>query len=510
MPVSRPAAAEEADPLDRMRPLGTGDDGMIPDQYLHWEMGTMVGLNRMPWIRELWLKGGRRIRKTDFLIKRLIQKALRRPAGSDLAYINRTFKQARVTAFKRFKRKLAYPNNWLLDGQINENQMAIPIIGGRTIYLLGSEDPDSARGFELTDVAIDEASVNESLAAMLGDVILPMLSDKKGTLDAAMTARGRGFHFQQHRRGMAYLPDPNEPGRRIKHEQREEQVLSLEIPTAKVGTVPASDLARFQREWGDDLYGQEFDCWDLDYVGLAVHQFLRHDAPEGNILPHLAYTQLRPLLTFFGVIDYARSSGSTVREVFAVDEVGRVVMVDEIVLPGGTPERVAQQVKKQDERLGIQTLVNVCGRDCWHKESNGKAMADQLIARQIHCIPCAFSLADAVTELNQRCKTILPVPWEGEDGDGLPMFLVLAGRCPKLVEQICKIEHADLEKKSQHMKDALDCARMAVMMNYRAVPGSRLPAGGIHQGRIAQLLAAQTRGGGGSGRRLHPISGRPL
>lgn len=504
--LHRPAPEEERDPLDRPLAPGAGDDGSIPDQWLHWEMATAVLLHRMPWTRFLHVKGGRRIRKTDFLLKRLIQKSLRRPPGSDLAYINRTIKQGKATAWKRLKRKFAYPNNWLLDGQPNENGLSIPVIGGRTIYIIGSEDPDFGRGLELTDVACDEASVNEDLPTFWNDILLPMLADKMGTADFAFTSRGKGWHYQQHQKGCARLYDEN--GERYRNEQRDESFLSLVVPTSKVGTVPSSELLRLRGEMGDDIYGQEFDCRDLDYVGLAVHQFLTHPAPEGNILPLSWYRGLKEHLTYFGVIDYARSSGSTVREVFGVDGMGRPVFINELVMPGGDPLRVANAVRAQDERLGVTTLFNVAGRDCWSKESSGKAMAEMLISRGIQCQPCAFSLQDAVGVLNQMCKQLEPAAFDPE-GDGLPMFLILEGQCPKMIEQFCRIGHADLEKKSQHMKDALDCARMAVMQGLRALPSARPGAPqGLRRNRIEQLLASAGAGRANGGR--HPRSGRPL
>ncbi len=506
MIARRPYEEEGPDEIDRLRPTAV-DDGFVTEQYLAWELAMEASLNRMPWVRFVWVKGGRRIRKTDYGIKRLIRKALRRPPGSDLGYINRTIKQGKITAWKRMKRKFQFPNNWLLEGQPNENALSIPLIGGRTIYIIGSEDIEAARGFEFSDVLVDEASVNQNLPQLMKDVIEPMLSDKTGTADFIMTSRGKGYHYQQHQKGCAWLLD--EHGERYRNDKYQERYVSVTVPTPKVGMVPPDDLERMEQEMGPEIFGQEFLCHDLDYVGLAVHQFVRQTAPDGNILPLSWYEKLREHLTFFGVIDYARSSGTTVREVFGVDSRGRPIFIDEMVLPGGDPARVAGQVRQQDERLGVQTLVNICGRDCWHKESNRKAMAEQLISRGIQCQPCSFSLVDAVGELNRLCRDIQDADFD-PGGDGLAMFLVLEGRCPKLVYQFCSIEHADLEKKSQNMKDALDCARMAVMMNYRALPGRRiLPPAGLRRNRIEELLAIAGGGRAAAGAR-HPISGRRL
>ena len=496
----RSDGATVPDPLEQWRATPVpGHEDMIVEPYYHWQLAVLSVLHRMPWVRFLWLKGGRRVRKTDLLLKRLIQKVMRRPPGSEVAYINRTIKQAKATAWRRLKRRFQYPNNWLLEGQPNENALEIPLLGGRLIRLLGSEDPSSHRGLELSDAAVDEASVNEHLAELQAEALEPMVADKNGTIDYSFTSRGKGLHFQQHRLGEASNPQ---------REEKYQEYLSFTIPQSKVGSIPPSESERYRQQNGDDIWGQEYECVDLDYVGLAVHQFTRAAAPEGNILPKLWYFGLKPFLTYFASVDYARSSGTTVREVWGVDQNGRIVFVEEMALPGGDPLRVAAQIKQQDLRLGVHVLVNVCGRDCWHKESSGKAMAEQLISRGVPCIQCSFSLVDAVKVLNQACREIQEAEYD-PIGDGLPMLLIVEGECPKLQYQMSMVEHQDLEKKSQNFKDALDCARMAVMQNYRAHPTTRQPIGGIHRGRIEEVLRL-AGGQHGGGRRRHPISGRVL
>ena len=482
-----------------------GEEDLVAWPFLAWQLGALSILHRMSWIRFLLIKGGRRVRKTGFGLQRLIMKVFRRPPGSEVGYINRTIKQARATAWRRLKRHFLYPNNWMLEGQPNENEMVIPLLGGRLIRLLGCEDPDALRGFELSDAFMDEASVNEKLPETMSNAIEPMIADKEGTVDISFTSRGRGYHYQQHWMGDAQNPD------------RREEYLGLTVPQSRVGTIPAAEALRYRQMNGDDIADQEYECKDLDYVGLAVHQYVHSTAPEGNDLPVLWYAGLKPYLNYYATIDYARSSGTTVREVWAVDRHGRIIFVDEMALPGGTPDRLAEQIKQQDKRLARQAgdekaqaafkvVVNVGGRDCFHKESSGKSMSDHLSARGVSIIPCNFSLVDAVLQLNQMCRQIEPADYDPV-GDGLPMLLLVEGQCPKLRWQMMMIEHEDLEKKSQHMKDALDCARMTVMQNYRAVPvAERITV--VHGGRLRELLALA--GGDRGGRRRHPTSGRPL
>lgn len=481
--------------------MQTSDRGRISLPYLPWmlkvqrtfEQHRQEGRKKgLAWGRFLFVNGGRRIRKTDLLLNRLIMKALESPEGSDLAYINKTIKQASLTGWKRLKAKLAYPNDWLVIGKPNENAKSVTLLGNRTIWFVGCEDPEAQRGAGFCHLGVDEASINGNFPQMWDLVFQPMLSDKMGTADFVMTPRGKGWTYQMWLKGCPEQKDKHDPS-----------WLSFNVPSRMAGTIPVDILNGLERDMGRDWFQQEYECRFLDYVGLAAHQFLRSLVEEGgNILPRRRFEGMKKSMTFYGVIDYARSSGSTVREVFGVDPMGRNGYIGEMALPGGTPTRLAAKIREHDERLGITTLFNICGRDCWSKESNGMAMAEVLGRMGIACQPCPPQLEDAVSHLNELAAMTEPA----EDGEDCPFFWVLEGECPTLVRQLCTVDTEDMEKKTQHMKDAFDCARMGVMMNLRALP-TRRPVQ-EPKTRMQEILEKAARGRAAGN--FHPISGRAL
>jgi len=71
-----------------------------------------------------------------------------------------------------------------------------------------------------------------------------------------------------------------------------------------------------------------------------------------------------------------------------------------------------------------------------------------------------------------------------------------------------RIQFEDLEKKTQNRKDALDCARMAVMADVRGLREAMPDRAPTLEEERSAWITGLLRGKGGGG--LHPVSGRPL
>ena len=132
----------------------------------------------------------------------------------------------------------------------------------------------------------------------------------------------------------------------------------------------------------------------------------------------------------------------------------------------------------------------------WAKTDMGPSPATQFIKAGRNMVQYYSRKEDAVALLRDLCLTT-------NDNTGMPVmpkFLVLQGKCPALVSQLCTITPEDLTSKKQNQRDAFDCACFAVMTNFRhSLPSTVSPRGPLSWG-----YGNQEEG------KFHPISGRPL
>ena len=421
--------------------------------------------------------GGRRIGKTDLAMKYLLIRLLTSPRNSVVWYINRYRKQAKEHAWRELKRLLAYPNDYLLEGEPNENELMIPLLGGRILYLHGTDEPASLRGAGLVAVASDEHAWHKE-HTWWDEVVRPALSDKGGRALILSTPRGRNHFYGLYRNGIE-----EKPGWK-----------SFRLKTADCEAVPPDEIEQLRREMAPDAFAQEYEGEFLGYVGLAAHEFLNRTYPEGNILPFSMWIDIMPKVTFYGGLDWARSSGSTLYLKWGADPEGRMFFCDELVMPGGSPQRAAGRINSRQTARNKHQFV-VSGRDTFSEESMGFSAASQLHQHGIPLVRCPARLEDAVARINDLC-----MPADPADGKpGLPRFMVVSGTCPMLVSQLITLQTEDLDKKTQSRKDAFDVARMAVMMGLR---GSAPLEKGADHDRL-RIPGAETDD-------VHPVSGRPL
>jgi hypothetical protein len=361
------------------------------------------------------------------------------------------------------------------------------MIGNRMLHLKGCEEVDALLGEGPAEAVVDEAAHIKNLEEVWERALQPALADKLGACGFTSSVKGRNYFWRLWKKG--------QPGR-----EKEPDWVSWKIKTADVGTVPAWELDRARREMSSDYYRQEFEAEFLDYVGVAVSEFINRDWPEGNILPRALWQGIKDNFSPYGIIDWAPStSGSTCREVFMVDGAGRTVFIHELIQPGGTPSRAAGAFKKQDTDLKVATPFSLIGRDAYGKESNQVSPADALQAHGIRLMPCSPHLDQAVAGLNDMC--VQPPSDAGSGAMPYPLFMVLAGECPRLVEQLSTIQYDDLDRHLQGKRDAFDCARMAVMAKLRG--RARTPA------NPRPLWWQRGYDAGGSGL-VNPVSGRPM
>lgn len=342
------------------------------------------------------------------------------------------------------------PNDWLLEGNPNSNELTIPIIGGRLWSFKGLEDPDSIRGWGPAAIACDEyASVKGSYA--WNEIIRPALSDKLGKAIFVSSPKGK-THFKEL---FDYGLDLDVPDA--------EEWASWLIRTRDVGTVPKWELENARRQMGDDFYDQEYEGKFLSYTGLAAPEFEDRTWPEGNIMSVQTFIKIIDSCTFFTSMDWAKSSGKTAAILWAVTPSGQFIAIDELITEGGSPGTTHMRMRKMEDKRNI--AITAAGHDMWAKESfSSYSVAQQFEKYGRRMVQIYERKEDSLAHLRDLCN---PTIDEKSKAYIMPKFMVLQGKCRGLVGQLCTRSTEDLSTKVQGKWDAFDACLFGVISGVR-------------------------------------------
>jgi len=134
---------------------------------LPWQQRVLMGSQS----RFRVVNGGRRIRKTDLLLKYLLLEILKWPKGHTAWYLAPTYRQAKMIAWRRLKDLVP---RWLREGEPNETELSIPLLGGRHYELKGCDNRDSIRGGQPCCFGFDEYAYCDPFA--WEEVVQPAVS----------------------------------------------------------------------------------------------------------------------------------------------------------------------------------------------------------------------------------------------------------------------------------------------------------------------------------------------
>ena len=128
----------------------------------------------------------------------------------------------------------------------NESELKITIYNGRaedyaTIYVGGSDNPDSLRGLYLDQVVLDE--VGQMRPSTWYSVLRPALSDRAGGAIFAGTPAGKNFFWQM--REEARLNPASH--------------LLLELPASKTNILPEEELRDARAQMTEETYAVEYE-----------------------------------------------------------------------------------------------------------------------------------------------------------------------------------------------------------------------------------------------------------
>jgi hypothetical protein len=159
---------------------------------------TSLNWTLLPWQLQVWnckarfkvIAAGRRTGKSNYVIKRLLAKALEAPEGSAVVYIAPTLGQARQIAWEALQ-----DQGRGVVKSAHVNQLDLVLINGRKIHIRSAENPDTLRGLKLFYAAIDEAAFAKNLKPFWEKIVRPALADLEGEADFISSPDGRDdFH----------------------------------------------------------------------------------------------------------------------------------------------------------------------------------------------------------------------------------------------------------------------------------------------------------------------------
>jgi hypothetical protein len=109
--------------------------------------------------------------------------------NSSILYIGPTIKQAKMIAWREFKKKIPAE---VIDSK-NEADLTIDLKNGSTIYVMGSDQPDALRGVTPDFVVLEEAAMHEQI--IWEEIIRPALTARLGRALFIATPKGHNWFY---------------------------------------------------------------------------------------------------------------------------------------------------------------------------------------------------------------------------------------------------------------------------------------------------------------------------
>ncbi|MCC6889625.1 MAG: hypothetical protein IT536_13910 [Hyphomicrobiales bacterium] len=202
-------------------------------------------------------RAGKTVACVSDAIRRALSLTLRR---GQFAYVAPYLAQAKEAAWEYLK--------WLAAPAIrrrSESELWVELCNGARIRIHGADNPDRLRGPYLDGVVLDEFA--DMRPSVWGEVIRPMLADRRGWATFIGTPKGRNAFFQLWSRAQG---DPD--------------WYSLMLRASASDLLPADELVRARHDMTPEQYAQEFECsFDAAIVGAYFGRELAEAERQGRI-----------------------------------------------------------------------------------------------------------------------------------------------------------------------------------------------------------------------------------
>jgi phage terminase large subunit len=203
----------------------------------------------------------RRAGKTVACIRDLLTRALAtKKTAARFAYIAPYYSQAKQTAWdylKLYSRDLA--------AKVSESELSVELFNGSRIRLYGADNPDALRGIYLDGCVMDEFA--DMRPSVWGEIIRPLLADRKGWAVFIGTPKGRNAFFELYQ---AAKDDPD--------------WFALVLRASETGLIDAAELADAKKAMSDSQYEQEFECsFEAAIIGSVYGKDITRARSNGRI-----------------------------------------------------------------------------------------------------------------------------------------------------------------------------------------------------------------------------------
>jgi hypothetical protein len=209
----------------------------------------------------------RRAGKTVACVQRLIKGGLEctKPHGR-FAYVAPLYNQAKDVAWHYLKHYAA-----LIEGaETNESELRVDLPNRARIRLYGADNPDRLRGLYLDGVVLDENA--DMRPSVWGEIIRPMLADRKGWAAFIGTPKGRNeFHALWERAGT------------------DATWFRFMLRASESGLIAAEELSAARQDMTPEQYEQEFECsFEAAILGAYFGKEIAEAERTGRIrdVPH--------------------------------------------------------------------------------------------------------------------------------------------------------------------------------------------------------------------------------
>lgn len=177
------------------------------------------------------------------------------------AYVAPYYSQAKDVAWTYLKRYSAP----IPGVTVNESELRIDYPNGSRVRLYGADNYDRLRGGYLDGVVLDEYA--DMSPAAWGEVIRPMLADRKGWAVFIGTPKGRNAFWEVWEQAQA---DPN--------------FLAVMLKASQTGLVDREELEAARKDMTAEQYEQEFECsFDAAILGAYYGKEIAQAEREGRI-----------------------------------------------------------------------------------------------------------------------------------------------------------------------------------------------------------------------------------
>jgi len=165
-------------------------------------------------------------------------------ANARYAYIAPYHAQAKAVAWDYLKRITAE-----VARSVSESELQVELVTGSRIRLYDADNPDALRGLYLDGVVLDE--FGDMRPNVWGEIIRPLLTDRKGWAVFIGTPKGKNHFWQIHETA-----------------QRSPEWLSISLRASETGLIEPNELADARRQMTPEQYAQEFECqFDVPALG---------------------------------------------------------------------------------------------------------------------------------------------------------------------------------------------------------------------------------------------------